>query len=493
MAVAGAASGAGPAPGAVLAGGAAGNPAPVSVSQLATQIAGAVARGFPVAVSVVGEVSGFRDRTHWYFDLKDAVAVLGCVMFASSAKRARFAPRDGLQVVVKGRVEFYEKQGRVTLLVESIEPVGAGALELAYRALLEELRGLGWMALERKRRIPAFPRRVAVVSSRTGAALQDVLDTMRRRCPAVEVALVDVRVQGDGAAGDVVRALELLGRHRQRLGIDAILLTRGGGSIEDLWTFNEREVARAIVECPVPVVAAIGHETDTTIAELVADLRCATPTQAAMRLTPDGAMLLEQLDALEARLRREVLGMLGEGPRLDRLGAHLRAAIRSRVAAEGRRLAQIGARLQRQRPDAMLERRRGQIEALGRRLGLAMGGAMARVDLDAMEEALSRAMATRVSAARVEVDHLAQRLAAVGPESVLSRGFAYVMKSDGTLVRSVADAAAGDALRTRVRDGEIRSTVDAGGVRPGKPRAGRKPPVGGGPGPEQMDLFRADR
>jgi exodeoxyribonuclease VII large subunit len=169
---------------------------PLTVSQLAGRISVALAQGLPAKVRVIGEVSGFRERTHWYFDLKDAGAVVNCAMFATAARQARFTPRIGQEVVVTGRVEFYDKQGKMSLLIEKIEPVGAGALELAFRALCEELRGLGWFDPARKRAIPACPRLVAVVTSRSGAALQDVLDTMQRRCPSTGVALVDVRVQG---------------------------------------------------------------------------------------------------------------------------------------------------------------------------------------------------------------------------------------------------------------------------------------------------------
>ncbi len=258
----------------------------LTVSRLAAMISTVVGDHLPARVRVVGEVSGARRSTHLYFGLKDAGALISAAVFASNLRKLGFEPRDGQQIVATGRVEFYEPQGRITLIVEAIEPVGQGAHELRFKQLCEELRRLGWFAAERKRPLPTFPRKVAVVTSRTGAALQDVLDTMARRCPAVGVVLVPVKVQGEGAAEQVVRALAHLAANHEKLGIDAVIVTRGGGSPEDLDAFNEREVARAIVQCPVPVVAAIGHETDTTIAELVADERCATPTQAAMRSPP---------------------------------------------------------------------------------------------------------------------------------------------------------------------------------------------------------------
>ncbi|MCA9289351.1 MAG: exodeoxyribonuclease VII large subunit, partial [Phycisphaerales bacterium] len=311
---------------------------PMSVAALAGLIAGAL-ETLPRPVRVAGEISGLRDRTHWYFDLKDADAVVSCVMFASAARKAGFVPENGQAVVAGGRVEFYAKGGKVSLICDRLEPVGAGALELAFRKLVGEIRALGWFDPERKRALPTFPRRIAVVTSRTGAALQDVLDTARRRCPAVDIAVVDVRVQGDRAAGEVAAAIEWLGRRHTHLGIDAILVTRGGGSMEDLWAFNEKPVAAAIVACPVPVVAAIGHETDVTIAELVADERAATPTQAAMRLIPDRAALGEQVEAVASALRGSIERQTAAAKRAEQQHAgELRGGVRLALARDRSRV-----------------------------------------------------------------------------------------------------------------------------------------------------------
>ena len=202
----------------------------LSVSALASILDTAIRTGTPPTLRVLGEVSGFRDRTHWYFDLKDANAVVQCVVFAGNARKLGFVPEDGQEVVATGRVDYYAKSGKVSLIATRLEPVGAGALDLAYQKLVEELRGLGWFDAERKRALPIFPRRIAVVTSRSSAGLQDVLDTARRRCAAVEILTVDVRVQGDGAAAEIAKAVSLLSRRHVELGLDAILLTRGGGS-----------------------------------------------------------------------------------------------------------------------------------------------------------------------------------------------------------------------------------------------------------------------
>jgi exodeoxyribonuclease VII large subunit len=454
--------------------------APLTVSQLAGRIGAALASGFSGPVRVIGQVSGFRERTHWYFDLKDAGAVVNCVMFSAAARRLRFAPENGHEVVVTGRVEFYDKAGKVSLLAERIEPVGAGALELAFRAMCEEIRALGWFEAARKRPVPTAPRRIAVVTSRSGAALQDVLDTMRRRCAATDVLLVDVRVQGDGAADEVADALRWLGRNARRLAIEAILVTRGGGSAEDLWAFNERIVAEAIVQSPVPVVAAIGHETDTTIAELVADVRAATPTQAAMRLTPDRAALLEQLDSLGRRMRSVMARRLAVRRHVDSLANHLRLAATGRLRARAHALERLSGRLESFKPAAVLARRAAQLESIEQRLPAAMRQSLAQT--------------------RLRLDAALRHLTVVGPKSVLGRGFSYTLREDGRLVRAPGDVEPGDKIRTVLADGEVLSVVDGAPeaktrLRVAENRPSAKPPARTPrqAHPDQMDLFKPSR
>jgi exodeoxyribonuclease VII large subunit len=457
----------------------------LSVTQLAGKIEEALAR-IASPLRVIGEVSGFRDRTHWYFDLKDAQSVVNGVMFASAARKVGFTPANGQEVVATGRVEFYAKGGKVTLLIEKLEPVGAGALELAYRALCEELRNLGWFAPERKRRLPAFPRRIAIVTSKTGAALQDVLVTMNKRCPAVGALVVDVRVQGENAAPEIAEAIQFLSANAHVLGVDAILVTRGGGSMEDLWAFNERVVAQAIYECAIPVVAAIGHETDTTIAELVADERGATPTQAAMRLTPDRTALMHQITALQRRLSVDVTkrvrfeqervrglsrhalfsdpGSLVSRARkaVDVLDAQLAGVALARMARARERVLRLEARLERRRPAAVHAATMAQVESLAARLGLAMRARLDRRTLQALGDRLTRAggLAIRETRSRLESAH--RQLLAVGPQGVLERGYSCTMTEDGRALRSASEARAGERLHTRLAKGEVRSIVEGG-------------------------------
>lgn len=478
---------------------------PIPVSALATLITRALEAGVPTPVAVVGEVSGASLRTHWYFSLKDEGAVVSCVMFASDAARSAVAPADGQSVIAIGRVGFFARQGRAQLYIDRLIAVGEGELERRFKALCEELRTLGWFADERKRPVPMFPRRIGIVTSRTGAALQDVLDTMRRRCPAVEAAIVDVRVQGEGSAAQVAAAIRWLSVEHERLGIDAILVVRGGGSIEDLWAFNERIVAEAIVHAAVPVVAAIGHETDVTIAELVADVRAATPTQAAMRITPDRAALTELLDAqrdrltalttrtirtdkarLDALARRRGLAdprviVADRREALARAASALPAAMRARLADAALRVERRGTLLARLRPERVLTERRERLGAMAARMHREARGVVERL--------------------RHRVDAMERELIVAGPASVLARGYSVTTDAEGRPIRSAAAVAPGERVRTRVADGSFDSTVAGDGpaqasapvVSPATPMPPRTRPASKSKPPpddrEQMRLF----
>lgn len=472
--------------------------APISVSSLAGLIDGSLRQGIPSSVRVIGEVSGFRDRTHWYFDLKDADAVVQCVVFASSARKLGFVPENGQEVVASGRIDYYAKGGKVSLIASKLEPVGAGALDLAYQNLLNELRELGWFAAERKCPLPVFPRKVAVLTSKSSAAYQDVLDTARRRCVAVGIVLVDVRVQGEAATPEIAAAIRAVGRMHGRLGVDAIILTRGGGSMEDLWCFNERIVAEAIVESPIPVVAAIGHETDITIAELVADVRAATPTQAAMRLIPDGPALAEQLTRQVSRLthglkkgvadRRDVIAAIQSRPvfrkavelvepartQLESHERSLKAGLRHRLSSQAIRLEKLSSRLERVRPDRVAGRQERQNTAR-----------LARAE-QRFEDAISRVLDTGL----LRLRGLRRELEAVSPVAVLERGYSVTLDSNGRAVRSIGSVSTGDTIETRLADGSIKSVVGAAGDPSRRPPARRPKPRSNR---DQMDLFDGER
>jgi len=462
---------------------------PLTVSALAATINEKLSAGFPAPVRVLGEVSNFTNRTHWYFAVKDASAVLNCVMFAGRAKGHAFVPANGQSVVVTAKVEVYEPQGKLTLIAEKIEQVGAGALDVAYQQLVAELRALGWFAPERKRALPVFPRRLAVITSRKGAALADVLNTAARRCPGVEICLIDCLVQGAAAAPDVARAIGWVSAHAAREGIDALLVTRGGGSMEDLWAFNDRAVSQAVLDCSIPVVAAIGHETDTTIVELVADARASTPTQAAMLLTPDRDALMQELLQNGRRLyltvKRDIAAQR-EAAESDR--RRLYGELRSRLSGAHTALARLGARLDRCRPAAQHARRTASLEAGEGRLNNALKARL-RQERHTLERLADRARAAQRSVLLVAGERLTsagRQLRLVGPISVLQRGYSVTSKADGTVVRTPQEVKAGEQIVTRLAEGRIESIVGQslaaplpGGARSAR-HSRRKKPEGDG-------------
>jgi exodeoxyribonuclease VII large subunit len=401
----------------------------MTVTQIASQVKQVITGGFPAKVRVVGQVSNLSNRAHWFFSLKDEGAAIRCVCFASSARKINFDVNDGMEVIATGRVDYYPEQGQIQLYVDKLEPVGQGALEIQFRALCEELRGKGYFDTEHKLPLPTFARRIAVVTSRSAAALQDVIDTASQIWAGCQLFLVDVRVQGTQAADEIAKAIGQLSSQGTQLGIDAILLTRGGGSIEDLWAFNEKVVADAVFHCELPIAAAIGHETDTTIAELVADSRCATPTQAAMVLVPDYAALALQVGQLSARL--SLLTQQQHQAAVQRLAAVMRhQTFRS--------------------PDKLYEPIRRRLDELAGRL-LAAG-------------------ARRLTADRRLFEALARQLHTIGPSSVLDRGYSYTLSQEGQVVRSVNDAKNGELITTVLADGKLHSRIEKS-----NPRTRKKP------------------
>ena len=420
--------------------------------------------------------------------------MVGAVVFASVARKMSYTPRHGDSVIATGRLEFYAPSGRVSFIIESMVPAGEGDLEQRYRALCDELRTLGWFDPLTKQRLPAFPRKVAVITSSTGAALQDVISTMGKRCSAVDLLVVDARVQGEQAAPQIVAAIQMLNERSRDLGIDAILLTRGGGSLEDLWTFNERSVAEAIHDSGLPIVAAIGHETDTTIAELVADERCATPTQAAMKLTPDRDALIEQLSSLQHRLagavrhrvryQRQTLDAIA-GSRAMGSPERILEIQRDRVSGIERRLHHAALQMQ--------SRARRRLQEITIRLSKYQPAALhARraARLDGLERELTRSVRGRITRSRDYLLAIERELHAIEPVRVLSRGFSVTLDEKGQLVRSVEQAEPGALLTTRLSDGSVHSRVL--GEQPSTPRKAHKAKpsrAGKREEPPQMDLF----
>ncbi len=325
-----------------------------SVRELTQEIKVHLETSWP-EVWVAGEISNLRPAQsgHLYFSLKDEAAQLRAVMFRFSASSLRFAPEAGLAVLASGHLTVYEPRGEYQLIVEHLEPQGIGELQLAFEQLKKKLAGEGLFAPERKRPIPPFPRRIGIVTSPAGAAIRDMIQVLTRRFPPIEILVAPVNVQGRTAAPEIAAAVRQLGKED----VDLILVGRGGGSIEDLWAFNEEEVARAIFESPHPVISAVGHETDFTIADFVADLRAPTPSAAAELAVPVHGELVARIQECRKRLLREPGRRLEEGIlRWDALTERLSLALRGRVESSQEGVRRLTAHLRSLNPQAILER-----------------------------------------------------------------------------------------------------------------------------------------
>ncbi|HPW55925.1 MAG: exodeoxyribonuclease VII large subunit [Thermoanaerobaculaceae bacterium] len=412
-------------------------------------------------VWVRGELSGVKVASsgHRYFQLKDAEGVLSCAMWASFADRLRFKLQDGLAVLARGKLEVYPQRGFLQLIISEVQPEGIGELQLAFEQLKAKLHAEGLFAPERKRRLPALPRRLGLVTSSSGAAVRDVLKVLSR-WPHLQVLLYPVRVQGRGAEGEIARAVRYLGRSGL---VDVVLVVRGGGSLEDLWSFNEEVVARAIAESPVPVISGVGHEVDFTIADFVADIRAATPTQAA--------------ELVVARLEEQARRVDQAADRAEHLFVHRleRARLRLRAAAGARGLARLPSRIQElserlRRLEALPGRLRALVQLRHRRLDGALSrlyhwpvrfGAPRRREVVTVRLAVAaERLRALVQRRRLELAGSERALAALSPANVLQRGFSITTREgDPTPLRDVAQVRAGEHLLTRLASGELRSLV----------------------------------
>ncbi len=414
-------------------------------------------------VWVEGEISNCRPAPsgHIYFTLKDADAQLPVVFFRRQALLLRFRPEDGLHVLVRGRVSVYEQRGQVQLVAETMEPVGAGSLQLAFEQLRERLKAEGLFDAERKRPLPAFPRTAAIVTSPTGAVIRDFLSIVGRRHSGLNVLLYPVPVQGESAPVEIEAAIADLNRSGLA---DLIVLARGGGSLEDLAAFNSERVARGIASSRFPVVSAVGHETDFTIADFVADLRAPTPSAAAELITEAQHKIAEHLAAQTHRLERAA--------RFQLLHARQRFAdltfdrAESRMAALLHRLAQRLDDLAFREESAItdqLRARQNQVTGLAAavlRHDPRQSIARARENLLALRARLDRSVERALQSSAIAVNALSARLQSLSPLAVLDRGYALVLAADGSLVRSATRLSPGETVTTRLADGAFTSRVE---------------------------------
>ena len=428
-----------------------------SVTRLNQTARGLLERGFG-AIWLEGELSNFSRPAsgHWYFSVKDPSAQVRCAMFRSRNRLLRSTPRDGQQLLLRARVSLYEPRGDYQLIVEHLEEAGAGRLMRLFEESRQRLAAEGLFDDSLKRALPDWPRRIGVITSPSGAALRDVLQVLARRYPAAAVLVYPVTVQGAGAA---LRIADMIERADARGDCDVLLLVRGGGSLEDLWSFNEERVVRAIHACTTPLVSGVGHEVDTTLADLAADARAPTPSAAAELVSPDGPALLTRVAGLAARLdarierqqraRAQQLSMLlrrlqqqhprrrlgQRAQRVDELELRLRRALASRQRARHQRLGHAVALLRRHSPAQRLSERRAAVAALRTRL--------------------DGSLRQRLGKHRAGLQSLARALDAVSPLATLSRGYAVLRRDDGEALRDAARAQIGEHLHARLERGNL--------------------------------------
>ena len=429
-------------------------------------------------VWISGEISNFTQPAsgHWYFTLKDDTAQVRCAMFRNSNRRVTFRPQHGQQVLVRANITLYEPRGDYQIIVESMQPAGEGLLQQKYEQLKAKLSAEGLFDQQYKQPLPAPAHCVGVVTSKTGAALHDILHVLKRRDPSLPVTIYPTAVQGDDAPGQIVRAIELANARRE---CDVLIVGRGGGSLEDLWSFNDERVARAIFASTIPVVSAVGHETDVTIADFVADLRAPTPSAAAEVVSRNQLELLRQLQNGQQRLEMAMDYFLAE---------------------RTRRFTQLQHRLHQQHPQLRLARQQTVLERLRQRMNVALEGQLKRATLrqqrvaqrlnqqnpqpkiyraqtriQQLEYRLAENLRARLSSTRERFGNAVTHLEAVSPLSTLARGYSVTTATDGKVLKQTQQVKAGDVLTTRLSDGWVESEVK-GVTAAKKPRARKKQP-----------------
>ncbi|HEX6648111.1 MAG TPA: exodeoxyribonuclease VII large subunit [Pyrinomonadaceae bacterium] len=401
---------------------------PLSVSQLTNSIRTALEARFG-SVWVEGEISNFKDHSsgHWYFTLKDENAQLRAKCFRSTNVRIRFRPANGLKVRARGKLSVYAPRGEYELVIDALDPVGAGALRIAFEQLRDRLQKEGLFAKELKRPLPVFPRRVGIVTSPTGAAIRDILNVISRRTRTVHVLFSPARVQGDSAGPEIARAIQFINQYHERAlregrhadAVDVLIVGRGGGSTEDLWAFNQEEVARAIRKSVIPVISAVGHETDFTIADFAADFRAATPSAAAEIVAAREDQICSALDHLGRQLVRLTKFQI----------VHLRSRVQEQALSQA--FDEVKSRL-----------------------------TNARARLDAASAACGGAMEAKLQEGRERLGLAAASLDALSPLGVLQRGYAIAQDASGKLLRDAASVSEGDAVSVRLAKGRLNTRVE---------------------------------
>lgn len=439
-------------------------PASLTVSQLNARASSLLEQEFGV-LTVEGELSGFAPHTsgHWYFTLKDAGSQITAVCFKGNQRGVDFTPKSGELVTVRGKLSIYGPRGSYQLMVSEMRRAGQGALQQRFEALKAQLQSEGLFAQDRKRILPVFPQRIALITSADGAAVRDFLKIAVERNPALDALIIATSVQGPGSVEKVTAAIRFVSREAARLGVSMLVLTRGGGSQEDLWTFNEESVVRALAQCSIPTVSAIGHEVDFSLCDFAADLRAATPTDAARKVVPDMVETRAYFTDREQRLTR-IMGQEVERAR------HRLARIEHQLADPSKALVVYRQRLDQALSAAQrslqlrLRADRERVQALQRRVDRADPAralALRRARLEQLHTALKQLMATRLQRHKQRLGMAASRMEALSPLGVLSRGYSLTTRADdNSVVHRAADAPKGTSILIRLQEGHIKATTE---------------------------------
>ncbi|KZY39217.1 exodeoxyribonuclease VII large subunit [Alcanivorax sp. HI0044] len=432
---------------------------PLSISQLNLDAQGLLESSFPL-IWLQGELSNFSRPAsgHWYFSLKDTRAQINGAMFRNRNRLLDFSPQNGQQVLVRAKITLYVPRGNFQIVVEHMEPAGQGALKAQFDALKAQLQSEGLFAQDRKQALPAWPNQIGVITSPSGAAIRDILQVLQRRCPSIPVVIYPAAVQGADAPAQLRQALELAVTRNE---CDVLIIGRGGGSLEDLWAFNDEALTRAVAECPIPIVSAVGHEVDTGLTDFAADLRAPTPSAAAELVSPDLSVVSQRLAGLHRRLRWVMAQQLRTPQeRLRHLSQRLRSP-RQHLEQSSQRLDELHNRLQRQMQHR-LTLLHGRLQPSQQRLARLSPERLLldrQQQLAALNKRLPQPIQRQIQQQQVQLAGLSKRLQTASPLETLARGYSITFKGEDA-VRSVSQLQAGDTLTTRLVDGEVTARVE---------------------------------
>ena len=407
-----------------------------TVSQVNALIRQVLDDNLPSRLTVAGEITNWTlaRSGHAYFDLKDENALLPCVCWRSSLGKIKFEPENGQAVITKGHIEVYSPHGKYQFYADSMQPAGIGALQLAFEQMVKRLREQSLFDEEHKKPLPQYPQRIGILTSESGAAVHDITDSIHNRWPPAELFLYPVPVQGEGAAGQIAAAIRDINRRNRQLSLDILIVGRGGGSLEDLWAFNEEVVARAIFDSKIPVISAVGHEIDTTIADLVADARASTPTKAGVVAVPDMQEVLENIENLNKRLSSHInFVFYSAQQQSDELGIRLQSSVKHLLANTRNILYVIAEQIRKIEPHRLLRAK--------------------ALNLVNIKNRVSEAIKAITNNCNLKLTAQTNRLAALNPKSILQRGYSITTnKKTGSLVRSQKDVKLGDLLTTELAE-----------------------------------------